>query len=106
MDFFRREDGIVVKDGDYSICLEYDDNQKAQYKEIALLKERLSESDYKALKYADGALSEEEYAPIKAERQAWRDRINEIEKDFKEPTITPREMLIAERIAFQKYGHR
>lgn len=47
--------------------------------EIAGLKQLLAESDYKALKHADGVLSEEEYAPVKAERQALRDRINELE---------------------------
>lgn len=47
--------------------------------EIAGLKQILAESDYKALKHADGVLSEEEYAPVKAERQALRDRINELE---------------------------
>lgn len=47
--------------------------------EIAGLKQILDRSDYKALKHVDGVLSEEEYAPIKAERQALRDRINELE---------------------------
>lgn len=43
------------------------------------LKFRLSESDYKALKWAEGWFTEEQYAPIKAERQAIRDEINNIE---------------------------
>lgn len=34
---------------------------------------------YKLYKYMDGSLSEEDYAPVKAQRQAWRDRINELE---------------------------
>lgn len=38
----------------------------------------LKSSDYKALKYAEGQLTEVEYAPIKAERQALRDKINEL----------------------------
>ena len=44
------------------------------------LKELLQESDYKAIKYAEGWISEEEYAPIKAERQAIRDEINKLEE--------------------------
>lgn len=48
-------------------------------KEIAELKWNLSSTDYKAIKYAEGVISEEEYAPIKEQRQAWRARINEIE---------------------------
>ncbi|MBP5561016.1 MAG: hypothetical protein J6X70_04355 [Muribaculaceae bacterium] len=45
------------------------------------LKARLAESDYKALKFAEGWISAEEYAPIKAERQALRDEINELEAE-------------------------
>lgn len=48
-------------------------------KEINALKQKLTDTDYKALKYVEGQISEEEYAPIKAERQAWRDEINELE---------------------------
>ncbi len=36
-------------------------------------------TDYMALKYAEGVLSEAEYEPIKRQRQAWRDEINSIE---------------------------
>lgn len=52
--------------------------------EIETLKQKLSETDYKAIKYAEGLISEEEYEPIKAERQSWRDRINELEKELEE----------------------
>lgn len=47
--------------------------------EITALKILLRDSDYKALKHADGALSDEEYRPIKEQRAAWRTRINELE---------------------------
>lgn len=47
---------------------------------IDILKLKLQESDYKAIKYAEGILTEEEYAPIKAERQAIRDEINRLEQ--------------------------
>lgn len=46
---------------------------------IAELKQLLAESDYKAIKYAEGWLTAEDYAATKAERQAWRDEINELE---------------------------
>ena len=42
-------------------------------------RELLEKSDYKAIKYAEGVLTEEEYAETKKERQAWRARINELE---------------------------
>lgn len=47
--------------------------------EIAALKQLLTATDYKALKYADGALTEEEYSEVKTQRQGWRDKINELE---------------------------
>lgn len=47
--------------------------------EIESLKQKLAYTDYKAIKYAEGQLSEEEYTSIKAERQAWRNKINELE---------------------------
>lgn len=53
---------------------------KDQYRlEITQLKKQLSDTDYKAIKYAEGQISEEEYASVRAERQGYRDRINELE---------------------------
>lgn len=51
--------------------------------EIIQKKWELSQTDYKALKYAEGLLTEEEYAPIKEERQAMRDEINAMEAKLK-----------------------
>lgn len=42
----------------------------------------LANSDYKALKYAEGQLSEAEYAEIKKFRQSMRDRINELQNEL------------------------
>ena len=50
--------------------------------EIRELKQKLNETDYKAIKYAEGVLSEDEYSETKAQRQAWRDRINELEEKY------------------------
>ncbi len=47
--------------------------------QIAALKRRLAETDYKALKFAEGAIPAGEYEPVRLQRQAWRDEINEIE---------------------------
>lgn len=43
---------------------------------INLKKEYLNSTDYKAMKYAEGALSEEEWLPIKTNRIAAREEIN------------------------------
>lgn len=48
--------------------------------EIFILKQQLANTDYQAIKYAEGELSEEEYMPIKEERKSWRARINELEQ--------------------------
>lgn len=50
--------------------------------EIAGLKQLLTSTDYKALKHADGALSDEEYATTKAQRQELRNKINELETEL------------------------
>jgi hypothetical protein len=48
-------------------------------REISELKQKLRDTDYQAIKFAEGELSEDEYAYMKAQRRAWRDRINELE---------------------------
>ena len=50
---------------------------------ISELKQKLEETDYKAIKYAEGELTEEEYAPMKAQRKAWREEINKLEEELK-----------------------
>ena len=50
--------------------------------QIMALKEELAASDYKAIKFAEGLITAEEYAPIKAERQAIREQINALEKEL------------------------
>lgn len=49
--------------------------------EIAELKAKLADTDYEAIKHSEGWISDEDYAVIKAQRQAWRDRINELEEE-------------------------
>ena len=57
-----------------------EDHLKDQYRlEIAQLKKALSDTDYKAIKYAEGQLTEEEYASVRELRQGYRDRINYLE---------------------------
>lgn len=52
-----------------------------QYKieKMKNLKRQLSETDYQAIKFAEGAMTEEEFAPIRMQRQQWRDEINNIQ---------------------------
>lgn len=48
---------------------------------INRLKNNLARTDYIACKIAEGSATREEYADIIAQRQAWRDEINELEKE-------------------------
>lgn len=50
--------------------------------EIAGLKQILASSDYKALKFAEGQISEKEYEETKQQRQTLRDKINELEAEL------------------------
>ncbi len=50
--------------------------------QISSLKQQLAATDYQAIKYAEGWISEQDYAPIKAQRQAIRDQINQLEESL------------------------
>lgn len=49
---------------------------------IAVRKQMLDQTDYQALKYAEGELSDEEYAEMKERRSIWRAEINELEAEL------------------------
>jgi hypothetical protein len=51
-------------------------------RKIYELKRNLSKTDYQAIKYAEGLISEEDYATIKVQRQVWRDEINTLENQL------------------------
>ena len=106
LSMWNRADGAVVFDSNYDlkidfhVCIPYTEQQKSAYKEIAALKKQLASTDYKAIKFAEGFLSDDEYADIKAEREKWRERINSLK--FDEPTISREQMDEAEKIAVSK----
>ena len=47
---------------------------------IALLKFQLDSTDYQAIKFAEGQLSEEAYSTMRAQRAQWRLEINNLEE--------------------------
>lgn len=53
-------------------------SQPSAPEQIAILKQQLADTDYKAIKYAEGLISAEDYAETKAQRQGWRSEINEL----------------------------
>ena len=48
--------------------------------EINTYKQLLTQTDYKSLKHADGALTDEEYQETREQRASWRARINELQE--------------------------
>lgn len=50
--------------------------------EITALKQLLTNSDYKALKYSEGLISDIEYAEIKTYRENLRAQINQLEEEL------------------------
>lgn len=50
--------------------------------EIAVRKQKLTATDYKAIKFAEGSISADEYAETKAQRETWRQEINTLEAEL------------------------
>lgn len=50
---------------------------------IGDLKNRLRTTDYQAIKFAEGEMSAEEFAPIKAQRKEWRAQINALQEELR-----------------------
>ena len=65
---------------------------------IERLKDALHDTDYKAIKHSEGWITDEEYADVKAERQAIRDEINLVENmtDAEYWEAYPEEVEVAE----------
>ena len=52
--------------------------------QIRELQGKLTATDYQALKYSEGWITEKDYTEIKANRQSWRDAINQLQAQLKE----------------------
>lgn len=78
----NENNATIVDKGDFYEVVEVPAPTKEELNaiKIAQLKAELSATDYKCLKYVDGALTEEEYAEVKKYRASLRKQINELEK--------------------------
>nr|DAI49933.1 MAG TPA: hypothetical protein [Caudoviricetes sp.] len=57
--------------------------QKSQLlSQMRVLQEKLSKTDYQAIKYLEGKMPEEEYSPIGIQREEWRAKYNELEAEY------------------------
>lgn len=71
---------IIDKGEFYEVCeIPKPTEAEQNAMEIERLKAELASTDYKCLKYIDGAISEEEYAEVKAYRAKLRAKINKLE---------------------------
>lgn len=52
--------------------------------QIRELQGKLAATDYQAIKYSEGWITEKDYTEIKANRQSWRDTINQLQAQLKE----------------------
>ena len=82
--FANRGENQVIKDVNgiptaVDIYTESELTIAANKKRINELKALLKATDYQAIKYAEGFISEVDYAPIKQVRQSYRNKINELE---------------------------
>jgi hypothetical protein len=48
-------------------------------KQIAILKQKLADTDYAVIKIAEGVATVEEYTDVITQRQAWRTEISQLE---------------------------
>ncbi len=76
------ENYVITRGNDLSWTVEptpekSDEEQTAD--RISELKQKLVETDYIAVKIAEGVATKEEYADVLAQRQAWREEINQLE---------------------------
>ncbi len=78
----RLFDNGIYRDATPEEVKQYEAMSRNPQIEIEQCKSLLSLSDYKAIKYAEGEISAEEYEPIRLERRALRIRINELEQEI------------------------
>jgi len=75
--------GCLVREIDGELFFgKTDAEKKAEEDEVRvrLLKKMLADTDYVAAKISEGSATREEYAGVIADRQAWREEINLLEK--------------------------
>lgn len=81
--FDKIVDGQLQKDTEgYETYYSAQKNKITKCNRIIELKTFLASTDYQAIKYAEGELSAEEYAPVKEQRRAARAEINQLEAEL------------------------
>lgn len=78
----NNNNAMFTDKGDYYEIIEVPPYVETTEDKIAKLKQELASTDYKCLKWIDGALLDEEYDEVRAYRAELRRQINELEKDI------------------------
>ena len=76
--YYLKDDKLIYDD----TAKEKAEKQEKILMQINELKQLLTQSDYKALKYAEGWLSTDEFKETLDQRQLWRNQINELESEL------------------------
>lgn len=79
------ENGIVIEMTEQELSLSILNDNREQMRKLAQiqeLKNKLLKTDYKAIKFAESLITDENYAETKAQRQSWRDEINQLEQEI------------------------
>lgn len=77
-------EAVIIDEEEYISCItrwEQTNDQNISYF-IEILKKKLQDTDYQAIKYFEGEMTEEEYLPIKEKRRQYRYEINELQKEL------------------------
>ena len=74
--YYKLVAGVLVFDTDKKLAADNDENTAERINELIGL---LANTDYRAIKYAEGQISAEVYAADKVQRQSWREEINTLE---------------------------
>lgn len=62
------------------VAVNYEPTQEEiVHSQIYELKQKLAQTDYQAIKYAEGELPYSEYEPVRKQRREWRAEINRLE---------------------------
>ena len=78
-DFVLDENGNLIDVTLDTEAIEKKEQLKELKNQILKLKKQLIATDYQAIKYAEGRITEEEFLPVSEQRQLWRNEINTLE---------------------------
>ena len=78
----NNNNAMIEDKGDFYYVVEVPEptQEELNATEVERLKAELATTDYKCLKYVDGALTDEEYAEVKEYRANLREQINQLEE--------------------------